>query len=146
MNSKNKETIFKVGDKVFDAQYGWGVVSRLYSEKEYNVVVSFRDASVIVYTNDGKCVTSNKLPRLSFTEYDYVNGGFSQERPIVLPEKGDLIWVRFNRLSKWYARYYSHALNNGDTVSCFDRQKTDGITSTWDIWQIECPLPLKINI
>lgn len=80
---KNKETVFRVGDKVYDANHGWGKVVEYANVSgypdEYPVFVEFSDAGYY-YTIYGRSCY-NKPPSLSFTKYDYINGGFSQERP-----------------------------------------------------------------
>lgn len=72
------KTIFKVGDRVFDYQHGWGEVYGVNLESDYAVYVKF-DKTKIMYTNDGYRYSSSH-PTLSFTEYTLE--GFSQERPI----------------------------------------------------------------
>lgn len=69
--------MFKVGDKVFDYQYGWGVVEEIWEDITYPVDVNF-ERSVNTYTSDGRELEDNH-PSLSFTEYTLE--GFSQERP-----------------------------------------------------------------
>lgn len=78
----NKQ-IFKKGDRVFDIDYGWGEVTEThYLETTlYPILVKFQTSSVY-YTLDGKWAHGDSYLKLSFTEYDFVNGGFSQERPI----------------------------------------------------------------
>lgn len=71
----NEEEIFKAGDKVYHFTHGWGIIEVLDSF----VTVSF-DGEIIHFNHN------NQL--LSFTEYTLQ--GFSQERPIELPEVGEL--------------------------------------------------------
>ena len=73
---------FKIEDKVYHIQYGWGEVKN----------VSFDLVNVIF--NDGANITFNFRLKslLSFTEYTL--DGFSQDRPEPLPNKGDIVWVR----------------------------------------------------
>ena len=59
------KTIFKVGDKVFDYNYGWGEVAKF--DDFYFLVVKFKDRNV-GYEPNG-CRPSSHLPTLSFTEY-----------------------------------------------------------------------------
>lgn len=70
-----KETIFREGDRVFDYLHGgWGVIENIRLE---SIVVRFDSFDLVVsygFEKAGK--------KLSFKEYDYVNGGFSQERPM----------------------------------------------------------------
>ena len=77
------EQIFKVGDRVFDIMYGWGVVEELHQDEErsYPLIVRFPGFDTLYYTRDGKSNTSDSHPILSFTEYGFDNR-FSQERPI----------------------------------------------------------------
>ena len=75
------ETIFKIGDRVFDIRFGWGEVKEIQEEGIHVVRVDFDNCSSS-YTKDGKGYHTDLSPLLSFTEYDLVNGGFSQERPI----------------------------------------------------------------
>ena len=72
--------VFKVGDKVYHIQYGWGVIS----ESSINdILVDFKNKISAWVSSDGNL--------LSFTEYTLQ--GFSQERPIILPEVGELCLV-----------------------------------------------------
>lgn len=72
-NMKN-EQIFREKDKVFHYKYGWGKVVSPHDEECYT---RFEYEDV---------VTSKLIPaaELSFTEYDFVDGGLSHERPFVL--------------------------------------------------------------
>ncbi len=82
-----KETVFKVGDKVYDIVWGWGIVT---ARMGYNVEVKFDTDTYQIFSHDGRYADSSK-PTLSFTEYTL--NGFSQERPIELPEEGEIIMV-----------------------------------------------------
>lgn len=70
------KAIFKVGDKVFDYNYGWGEVAKF--DGFDLLIVKFKDRNVGYETNG--CRPGSQLPILSFTEYTLE--GFSQERPI----------------------------------------------------------------
>ena len=78
------ETIFKVGDRVFDIKHGWGTVALRLKESEdpyyrWSVDFTYHRES---YTDEGKSKISDAYRSLSFTEYDLINGGFSQKRPV----------------------------------------------------------------
>ena len=78
------ETIFKVGDRVFDIKHGWGTVALRLKESEdpyyrWRVDFTYHRES---YTDEGKSKISDAYRSLSFTEYDLINGGFSQKRPV----------------------------------------------------------------
>lgn len=69
--------MFKVGDKVFSYQFGWGKVEEIY---EQALIVNFKDIKIF-FTSCGRLFKRDLQPSLSLTEYNLVNGGFSQERP-----------------------------------------------------------------
>ena len=87
---KEAKQIFKVGDKVYHIEYGWGEV---YHQERINfpVCVKFREDEIMTFTLDGRETSESKQSLLSFTEYTLQ--GFSQERPIELPEIGELCLV-----------------------------------------------------
>jgi len=91
------DSIFKIGDKVFHIEYGWGEVTDDKADKYYPIDVQFKN-SVVSFTKDGQEDISYE-PMLSFTEYTLQ--GFSQERPIVLPEPGELCLVRDSDEEYW---------------------------------------------
>ena len=73
--------MFKVGDKVFSCQFGWGEIKEIHETSDYPLDVSFGKGLFHGYTKCGRYFDVDLQPTLSFTEYDLVNGGFSQERP-----------------------------------------------------------------
>jgi hypothetical protein len=101
-----KETVFEVGDKVYCVMYGWGEITRLINSHvgEYPIEVTFHDdkAGTKWYTPDGRYILELQ-PTLSFTEYTL--NGFSQERPIELPEVGEEIMVSNDR-DNWVIREF----------------------------------------
>lgn len=134
-------TIFKVGDKVYHYNYGWGEVIEIDCQSAYKVLVLFKIRSV-PFTEEGKFSVCDEFPTLSFTKYDFVNGGFSQVRPLPNIERNQLIYVKMYKEGEWCMRYFSHFNENG-LVSCFNNQEksTDGdYTSTWNFYSIENPL------
>jgi hypothetical protein len=94
------KTVFKVGDKVYDARYGWGVIERADNgcDLPYPILVNFKKGHSS-YTLEGKAAIVDLIPLLSFTEYTLQ--GFSQERAELLPERGQIVWVRDNENSDW---------------------------------------------
>lgn len=91
------DSIFKVGDKVFHIEYGWGEVTLESADKPYPIEVQFKSYRTS-FTKDGKEAIYYR-PMLSFTEYTLQ--GFSQERPIELPEPGELCLVRDSDIEDW---------------------------------------------
>ena len=73
--------MFKVGDKVFSCQYGWGKISKVDDCTEHPLCVSFTEGLHHTFTKCGRFFKEHLNPTLSFTEYNLVDGGFSQERP-----------------------------------------------------------------
>ena len=80
-----KKQIFTVGDRVFDAAFGWGEVFSYDTDSYYPVIVNFDIGGRKAYTWDGRL---NRIanPTLSFTEYTLQ--GFTQERQIKFPCAG----------------------------------------------------------
>jgi hypothetical protein len=105
-----KKENFKVGDRVYHASYGWGVVASIDGD-EYNPINVKFDVFIISFTKDGKEDINESNSLLSFTEYTLQ--GFTQERPIVLPEVGELCLVRDYETDSWLVREfakYEHGL------------------------------------
>jgi hypothetical protein len=97
------EDIFKVGDRVFHIQNGWGTVG--YSPKDDYYLVNFdKNSTTFWYTK-----FNNKI--LSFTEYTLE--GFSQERPEELPKKGQIVWGRDYEFQSWHIYHFSHKAEDG---------------------------------
>lgn len=90
------EQIFKVGDRVFHIQNGWGTI--VYSPRDEYYLVDFDDNSTQFWYSK----SNNKV--LSFTEYTLE--GFSQERPEELPKKGDIVWVRDYKNEEWKITHF----------------------------------------
>ena len=137
---KNKE-IFKVGDTVYHWEHGKGEVQNIY---EYGncIVVEF-DRVRASFTADGRC-SNGQEPCLSFTPYDLVNGGFSQERPLPDIEVDTLVYVRYAG-GEWRMRFFSHFGGDG-VILCFDRQQKStetGVEGSWEEWSLTNPLEEK---
>jgi hypothetical protein len=81
--------MFKVGDKVYHLLYGWGVIKEHNSDENY-LKIKFES---------GKEYGFLEHFLLSFTEYTLQ--GFTQERPVILPEVGELCLVRDNNDEYW---------------------------------------------
>ena len=113
--------MFKVGDRVFNYQYGWGTINE---ELTKFILVLFDNCKSvsIPFAKDGKETSRSERPTLSFTEYTLE--GFSQERPrplkvpipfkvgdkvyhikygwgIVTEKKDDDILSRFDEYTVW---------------------------------------------
>jgi hypothetical protein len=96
-----KETVFKEGDRVYHLLYGWGVIKEHNSDENYSKIMF----------ETGKEYGFLEHFLISFTEYTLQ--GFTQERPIVLPEVGELCLVRDCDEEDWkvvqFKRYNENA-------------------------------------
>lgn len=137
-----KKGIFKVGDKVFDIiKQEWGIVKSTDDNDMYPIKVSFRHNNSSTYTVAGLINDTDKLPRLSFVECTFMDGKFTQERPLPKIEKDTPIYVMYNSRREWCIRYFSHF--EGNKAVCFDNQKTSKETlhtTSWKEWSITNPL------
>lgn len=78
-----EEILFRVGDRVFQYFQGWGTITDIDLTLPYPITIKFDDETIFHYT-----INDTKIP-LSFTEYNFITGGWSQER---LPEIGSFGW------------------------------------------------------
>jgi hypothetical protein len=94
-------TNFRKKDRVFDIEYGWGMVYDIVENERCIIKVIFDDNCKRTYLYDGKYPCEGGYPRkvLSFTEYTLE--GFSQDRPEELPDTGQVVWVKNNDLDEW---------------------------------------------
>ena len=105
------EIVFKKEDRVYCILYGWGCVLEVCDKGSFPVQVFFDCGEQIDYTKDGR-LYDKYLPTLSFTEYTLQ--GFSQERPIELPEVGDWCLVRDSKHTVWQAGLFKEYKNNNE--------------------------------
>ena len=120
------ETIFKVGDRVFYYQRGWGTITSIEGVN-YPVGVQFDSGNHTYFTGEGYNYEDDLGPSLSFTEYNLVTGGFSQERPLPNIEVDTLVYVKGSG-GDWLMRYFSHW--EGSKIACFNDQKTSKTASS----------------
>ena len=116
--------MFKVGDRVFNYQYGWGTINEELTK--YILVLFDNCKSVsIPFAKDGKETSRSERPTLSFTEYTLE--GFSQERPIELPEVGELCLVKSYDDKNWVCEYFVQQIG-----SRFETKDSYNSYSSWD--------------
>jgi hypothetical protein len=89
------ETNFKVGDRVYDIVWGWGVVTSDLGIN--NIEIKFDSNIYQSFRKDGRYADGS--PTLSFTEYTLQ--GFSQDRMLKLPNYGELCLVRDSYNENW---------------------------------------------
>lgn len=119
------ETIFKVGDKVFDINFGWGKVTDVNPGDNYPIYVKFKRAKRCWYTNKGEYLLDSP-PTLSFTEYKL--NGFSQERPIDYNEwkgKWCAFWGDNYSIGFTISRYggYAYGMHYSATPVSYDNAR-----------------------
>ena len=137
---KEEQQIFKVSDKVYDYRYGWGEVNEIMSDSiVYPISVIYGELETACYSKEGKFVWKDKIASLSFTEYDFINGGFSQERPKPEIKKGQLIYVKDS--GEWKMRFFSHF--EGNSAYCFEYQEIKGKTAWYSEYSLTNPLEEK---
>ena len=142
------KTVFKLNDRVFWNRFGWGtIISIDLEEEDYPIEVRFDhfDGYDYAFTFEGKYLTCDLEPSLSFTEYNLVTGGFSQVRPLPKLEVDTLVYVRFskNDSSSWVMRYFSHFEEDG-SITCFSNQRKsvdfNGQLATFKLYSLTNPL------
>ncbi len=97
-----KKETFKVGDRVFDYTWGWGTIRHININEI--IEVEFDSKRFITFLCDGRFSDCCAVT-LSFTEYTLQ--GFSQERPVELPQAGELCLVRDYNDDTWLAREFA---------------------------------------
>lgn len=108
-----EKTIFKVGDEVYyyDLEKGClkGEIIKILNDSDFPIEVKFKYYTI---TFDFKGVyVSGEIPTLSFAPYDFINGGFTQERPLPEIEVDTLVYVKLFFSDSWSMRYFSHFKN-----------------------------------
>lgn len=132
---ENKE-IFKLGDKVFCALIGHGIVNRVSGTANdlYPIEVKYSNG-VECYTVDGRYCKA-AFPTLSFSEYTL--DGFSQKRSEILPEKGQVVWVRDDEDDEWVISHFVE--KQGRYYGTTDGDPFSGIVETeWEYLTTENP-------
>lgn len=128
--------IFKVGDPVFDIRYGWGEVVLIDTDHGNMPIKVSINGDYYWYTEDGEHVFDS-VKLLSFTEYDLISGGWSQDRSVLnQPKNGQLVYIKDG--NEWKMRYFSHKV--GDLNFTFDNQRQEGHVSSWHTMSVENPL------
>jgi hypothetical protein len=120
-SKQETQDLFQIGDVVYHWKYGKGEVDNVNYNDVYPVSVRF-DGKIdeLSFTKDGRYDT-NEEPSLSFTPYNFKDGGFCQERPKPEPKVGDWGWfwdegdasAVFGLLSDIAIRYYCEGYNAG---------------------------------
>lgn len=126
-----KESIFKKGDKVFHYHYGWGTIKSIsyHLMEDYPLNINFCKQGDVCFTKDGRELFFEK-PSLSFTEYKL--DGFSQERPEILPKRGDVVWVRDDGDFNWeVSMFLEYDINETDGPYIVSPNMIEGDHECW---------------
>lgn len=78
---QKEEPLFQVGDRVYDWHCGWMTITEIKSHGSIFTVCDKKQKSHNFF--------GEHIVRLSFTEYNFITGGWSQERP---PQIGSFGW------------------------------------------------------
>ncbi len=101
-----EKTVFKKGDRVFHIEYGWGEVIKDDYAFDFPIIVKFEHIEQASFLATGKELPESLQPMLSFTEYTLE--GFSQERPIDLPEVGEEVMVSYSGIEWSLGKFYKY--------------------------------------
>lgn len=98
-SAQKEESLFRVGDRVYDWLHGWMTINEVNS---HGSIILVDDNDFQEHTFNG-----NNIERLSFTEYNFITGGWSQERPKPLSKVGDIgyFWNSDDDLNNNYIFY-----------------------------------------
>lgn len=139
--SETQETIFKVGDTVYDSLIFPGLKGEIISKDNIYIRIQFEHESVKrIYGLDGRSLSVG-LPTLSFSSYEVNIEGFSQERPLPEITIDTPVFVKHRIDDFWVLRRFSHFENA--TCYCFINEKSSKETSHiefWNYWSLENPL------
>ena len=99
------KTNFKVGDRVYCIINGWGTIKDIREMDKFPIRVSTKEEEINSYSTDGRYFSCSQ-PTLSFTEYTL--NGFSQERPVDIPEVGEEIIVSVDGKNWELKKFHSY--------------------------------------
>lgn len=123
------ENIFKENDRVFHISYGWGNIMTLGDK---SLDVKFAN---VKFDNDVKPFFGISLDLLSFTEYSLWD--FSQERSQLIPEVGQVVWVRDEDDDEWVITHFVKM--DGIYYCTYDGNPFLNIYNTWRYLTTENP-------
>lgn len=130
----SKETIFKVGDEVYHYEYGRGFIAFIYTGL---INVKFDSMSKTL-----NFTIKEAIKLLSFTPYDLVSGGFSQERPKIDPNPQvdhlQLVYV-IGKYDDWIMRYATGKFR-GNMIEVYVNQDNYGNTTAFKTYSLTNPL------
>jgi hypothetical protein len=120
------KTIFKVGDRVWDFRYGWGVVEENNDDQHFPVFVRFDDGEGCAFTLDGRFDTDQNRT-LFFAEIPIPKEAL--ERPRLDLKVDDRVLVRNGDGGEWLKHHFA-GWPDGVGIRTFESGKTSW-TTTW---------------
>lgn len=133
-------SIFKVGDRVFYHQIGWGEIKEIKTTNDhtYPIIVKFDEGGQIFFTIKGFFFDDDKYPSLSFTEYIF--NGFSQVRPRPDLKSGDLIWVKDQDTDWLLKRFFAWTPKGVFVKFQAPSDFESAMVIEFPIYSLECPI------
>lgn len=136
-------TIYQEGDRVYDYEYGWGIISEINLGHRFPIIFKYGlGEGKESFGIDGKYAYGDRFPRLSFTEYDLINGGFSQKRPPDMIAENSIVYVSNNKDGPWSMRYFK-CFDPDEVIRVYSHQKKSSQTTKsarWPFYSIKNPL------
>lgn len=134
-------SIYQVGDRVFFIQKGWGDIIEIKHQMDevYPIVVKFK-SSFVCFTLEGRYIDDDTYLSLSFTEYNYITGGFSRVRPRPDLKSGDLIWVKDHGTEWLLKRFYAWTAKGVFVKLQAPSDFESAMVMEFPIYSLECPV------
>lgn len=128
------KTNYQVGDVVYHWKHGQGTIVEIKGEHSFPIKVQFKEG-FSTFTLDGAESHIDGMPTLSFTPYDFIKGGFSNQRPI---RQGTVIYIK--DFKGWRVRIFSHFDYTGK-LYYFENGRFEGCTLPCESqWSLKNPM------
>lgn len=136
-----KQDEFQLGDRVFYYREGWGKITNIdkCQISIFPITVTFDNGDESTFTKEGLYDTTHPHASLSYEEYDFVHGGFSQSRPRPKLKAGTIIYVREKTSGNWLMLPFVRWEYDGTAV-VFLSQKEEGLQARFSEWSLTNPL------
>ena len=132
----------KVGDRVWDFQYGWGVIDGINKEVGISFPISiWFDIEEIKYFDFKGRLTSKAKPTLFWNEFEIPKEAFEKPKPKL--EVDTLVWVWWDKCkSEKLLRFFSHFDDEGYIYTFNDGKDSSyrlNTTTCWKEWELYEP-------
>ena len=127
----------KVGDKVFDILFGYGIIKSNDEWSSYPIQVQFDDYFE-TYLIDGRTREESIFPSLYYNKFEIKipEEAYKQPLPDIAVDTPIVVWDNENRKSRGYFKCWSHS---GKPITFFGGQTSftsNGSISEWDNYEI----------